>query len=146
MMMFGRELRVPLDNMVGLPPGYDYEQMNESAYAQQLISALQDAHLIVGERLGKHYRYQKKNYDKHVNPTEYRIGDPVWLRVYRKPKGQSRSLVPNWDGPFIVVERVSMVHWKIQRTHRGQQWVKHGDLLKLHIGPLTDAAEVVGKV
>ena len=45
-----------------------------------------------------------------------------------------------WDGPWIVITKISMVHYKIQRTPRGKFHIVHGDRLKGHYGVIVDAA------
>ena len=139
-MMLGRQVRLPIDALVGGPPEEEYEVLPASEYVAALTDAMRDIHAIVTEHMGLYYQYQKKYYDRDVKPQEFTIGQPVWLRVHLKPKGQSRSLVRNWDDTWIVMARVTMIHYKIQKTPYGAAKVVHSDKLKPFYGHIKDAA------
>jgi transposase InsO family protein len=80
MMMFGREVRLPLDAMLGRPPEEEYQKLPASEYAAGLIESLEEAHKAVAEAVDQAYRYQKKQYDRQVRSEEYKVGQAVWLR------------------------------------------------------------------
>ena len=58
--------------------------------------------------------------------------------MYPHLKGRSKSLIPPWDGTWIVVARLSAVHYKIQKTRRGYVQVVHGDRLKAYHAEVSD--------
>ena len=140
MMMFARELRLPIHSYLPLPPGLAPEPLPPSQYAADLQQAMRDAHDAIVQHLNARYKYQKQNYDRQVKPVEYKVGDAVWLRVYPKPLGQSRALLKYWDEAWIVIKRISAVHYKILKTPNGQPQIVHGDRIKAHPGPLACAA------
>ena len=59
-MMLGREVRLPMSAMIGLPPEADYNQKLATDYAADLSEAMQQAHSTVAEHMDASYSYQKK--------------------------------------------------------------------------------------
>ena len=140
MMMFARQLRLPLHSYLPLPPDLEPEPLPPSPYVAGLADALRQAHDAIVTHLGHRYRYQKKNYDKHVTPVDYQIGQAVWLRIYPRPLGRSRALLKYWDETWIVIDKISQVHYKIQKTPLGRSQIIHADRLKQHPGDIACAA------
>ena len=59
---------------------------------------------------------QKKNYDhRPVNQHRYNRGDPVWLYSPKKKKGVYSKLMCHFDGPFLVITRLSDDLYRIQK-------------------------------
>jgi len=140
MMMFGREVRLPLDALIPPPPEVEYETLPPAQYAAHLTEVLRDAHQVVTDHVGDVYRYQKKQYDRNVKPQDYQVGQAVWLRIYPKVLGQSRCLMRYWDETWVVMARVSLVHYRIRKTPTGKVHIVHGDRLKIHYGLILDPA------
>ena len=139
MMMFGREVRIPLDAMLGRPPEEEYQELPAGEYAAGLIESLQKAHQAVAEAVDQAYRYQKKQYDRHVRSEEYEVGQAVWLREYPYKPGKSKSLRRPYTGPWIVIARYSRATYKIQKTLGSQPRIVHSDRLKRFFGAVTAA-------
>ena len=72
---------------------------------------------------------QEKAYNNRMNYPMYTIGDPVFLKV--KVKGSSpKESFPKWEGPYVIVEKLSEVVYVIQRLRNGKQLVVNVDRLK----------------
>lgn len=56
---------------------------------------------------------QKRSYDHRINYTQYQKGCAVWLRVHTKKKGLSPKLMNYWDGPYLVMDVISDLTYKI---------------------------------
>ena len=140
MMMFARQIRLPIHSYLPLPPDLEPEPLPPSPYVAGLAEAMREAHDAIVSHLGHRYRYQKKNYDKHVTPVDYQVGQAVWLRVYPRPLGRSRALLKYWDETWIVIAKISQVHYKIQKTPQGRPQIIHADRLKSHPGDIACAA------
>jgi hypothetical protein len=140
MMMMGRECRLPLDTLLGLPPEVEYETQSPSEYVQNLTEGMKAAHDVVSDYVGEKYKYQKTNYDRQVKPQTFEVGQAVWIRIYPHKKGESKSLKLYWDETWIVVKCMSQVAYLIQKTPHGDCRVMHSDRMKPHFGPITDAA------
>ena len=136
-MMYGHELRLPIDAMVGPPPEAGHEPPASSDYVQHLGDALQDAHAVVRERLETHYRYEKKQYDRKIQFQQFAVGQAVWLRNFPKTTTQSKKLMKPYSGPHIVLARVNAVTYKIKLSQKVDR-VVHGDRLKLFYGVVSD--------
>ena len=128
-MMYGHELRLPIDALVGPPPEEEHEAVATSDYVQNLVEALQTAHETARTRLESHYRYEKKQYDRKVNEEKFTVGQAVWLRNYPKNTTKSKKLMKSYSGPHIVLSRVSAVTYKIKLSRQVDK-VVHGDRLK----------------
>ena len=137
-MMLGRQVRLPIDAMVGQPPEAEYQQARPSEYAQDLADALESIHRVVSKTVDAQYQYQKKAYDRHVKAEAYYEGQPVWLREYAKILGKSSALRHNYSGPWIITKALSSVNFRIKRTRKGKSVVVHSDRLKPYHGIVTD--------
>ena len=118
-MLLGREVRLPMSAMVGLPPEADYDQKLATDYAADLSEAMQQAHSTVAEHMDASYSYQKKQYDRNVKVQTLQVGQAVWLRVYLKVRGKSKSLMRPWDGPWVITTKLSEVNFRIRKTKKG---------------------------
>ena len=80
---------------------------------------------------------QKLAYDRKVSKHTYKVGDGVWLRSYAKPKGLSRELQLQWEGPCKIVGKISDLTYKIQRSRKADFKVIHLNRLKPYRGNLS---------
>jgi hypothetical protein len=136
-LMLGREIRLPIDAMVGPPPEEGHEVVVSSQYVQNLVESLHAAHEAVRARVDSHYRYEKIQYDKHVQSQKFCVGQAVWLRIFPKTTTKSKKLMRPYTGPHIVVARVNDVTYKIKLS-RNVDRVVHGDRLKPFYGVVSD--------
>ena len=110
-LVFGREVRLPIDVMFGLPPHYPTE-LNK--YAMGLRLRLDRAYRQVREYLGLQQIRQKVHYDKLCNGKPFKIGDMVWLHCPAVPRGKSPKLHCYWQGPYIIHKVLSDILYQIQ--------------------------------
>ena len=123
-LMFGREVRLPLDVMFGGPP----EPCEEpTGYAFQLRKRLKEAYELVRQKTQAEQKRQKDSYDRRVSGTKFKIGDRVWLHSPAVPKGQSPKFHLPWKGPFVIVKALSDVTYRIQleKPSLGQRRKRH---------------------
>ena len=136
-MMYGHELRLPIDALVGPPPEVGHEVTATSDYVQNLADSLQTAHACARDRLESHYRYEKKQYDRKIQEQHFAVGQAVWLRNFPKTTTKSRKLMKPYSGPHIVIAIVNAVTYKIKLS-RSVEKVVHGDRLKPFYGVVDD--------
>ena len=129
MMMFGREVSLPIDLQFSKQDGREWTD-----YAQQLRERMEETYQRAQERKGVELRRQKRNYDRKSDGKLYEAGQFVWLRNNARKKGVSPKLAPKWEGPYQVVSRLSDVTYRIQRSPRSKMRVVHFDRLKLYNG------------
>jgi transposase InsO family protein len=67
---------------------------------------------------------------KRVVFHNYEVGDLVWLKKMTRKKGCSRTLATRWEGPFVVVQKVSEVVYLVRRYHGRKRYTVHHDRMK----------------
>ena len=128
-LVFGREVRLPIDVMFGLPP--HYPPMESNKYAVDLRLRLDRAYRQVREYMGLQQRRQKVHYDKLCNGKPFKIGDMVWLHCPGVPRGKSPKLHCYWQGPYIIHKVLSDILYQIQhRNNKCKSMVVHFNRLK----------------
>ena len=126
LIMFGHEISIPLDLMVGRPNYLD-EDMCSVEYVEWLKQATSEAHKCAREQMGKSTARQKKYYDCKAKVRKYKPGDWVW-RWY-PPKGKLK-FGSGWTGPFLIIRVISDVLIQIQFSESSPVKVVHIDHLK----------------
>ena len=128
-LVFGREVRLPIDVMFGLPPHDPPTEINK--YAMGLRLRLDRAYRQVREYMGLQQRRQKVHYDKLCNGKPFKIGDVVWLHCPAVPRGKSPKLHCYWQGPYIIHKVLSDILYQIQhRNNKRKSMVVHFNRLK----------------
>ena len=87
--------------------------------AQKFLKDRQELFAEAQESLNKAARRMKKNADRGRRELEFRVGDMVilkltpqiWKRI--SAKTAHRGLIPRYDGPFKVLERIGEVAYKL---------------------------------
>jgi hypothetical protein len=88
-LVFGRELRLPCNLLVGVPP--DKEQPT-SDYVAELMDQLYDIQNYARQNLKLASDWMKTRYDKPANSAGYQEDDRVWLYRPTRTKGKSPNL------------------------------------------------------
>lgn len=127
-LMYGRQARMPLDIIYGLPPG---KVESHCQYASSLRHSLENAYQLARINTKGAARRQKEHFNLKVHGKPYVTGDFVWLCNPVIPKGTSRKLHSPWKGPYKVIKRISDIVYRIQDTQgRKKKQVVHFDRLK----------------
>jgi hypothetical protein len=114
MMMLGREIALPLDLMT--EPPEDEKELRD--YAEDLRERMRIAHDRARKKLQVEGMRRKKHYDGRATGSEVKEGDFVWLHNPAKKVGLSPKLMCRWEGPYLVIKRLSSVVFRIQRGPR----------------------------
>ena len=96
--MLGRELRLPVDLLLGRP--VQEETDLATPYAEILQQTMHDfarSNVKLSSDRAKMY------YDTKSSDNTYKAGDPIWLYDPKKKKGVSSKLSRNWEGSYTVV-------------------------------------------
>ena len=131
LMMLGREVSIPVDLATGWP---EASVDTNTDFAEELRRNLQSAHERARECLGKSARRQKRNYDRRATESGLREGEFVWLYNPAKKRHMSPKLQLRWEGPWLIVKRLSDVTFRIQLRRNGKCKVVHSDRLKAYQG------------
>ena len=132
-MILGSEALLPLDLVIGQaqPTG-----KSTTEYTAKLSEQMERTHQFARKHLKLSSDHQKRNYDHcPVNQHQYNRGDAVWLYSPQKKKGICTKLVWHFDGPYLVVKRMSDVLYRIHKGSKTKPKVVHHDRLKAYRGP-----------
>ena len=112
----GRDLRLPLDLLRGRPPDsqknefFSYEHFNRN-----LQLKLERIHSEARKRMVEQSSRAKARYDCKARRALFQEGQKVWLFNPRREKGKAPKLQSNWEGPYVVVKKLSEVVFCIQK-------------------------------
>ena len=125
LMMLGREVMLPIDLMIG---GLEQKYDSAAEYVVKLKTILKQVHTLARDTLESSQMRQKRDYDLKLKTQSYEAGDLVYKLDSAKKVGQSPKLQKVWKGPYLVVEVVSPVLFRI--ADRKKTYVLHHDRLK----------------
>ena len=132
MMMFGRELTLPVDMTLGRPIRDDKLCAIEHAY--HLEQKLLDIYEFARKLLDISSESMKRKYDIKTYKIPYKVGDAVWYYNPKRKVGFNPKLQKPWKGPMIVVEQLNDVLFRIQLSLKAKPIVVHHDKLKPYLG------------
>ena len=146
LMLFGREIEMPVDIMYGLPARQEARFRCRSEYVRWLRHAMQKAHEMARMNLKKAADRQKRNYNANVQAFKQEMGEYCFRYI---PPGGSTKMVKCWHGPYKVLQKVSDFNFLIQLSPKSRPVRVHIDNLKPHQGrtppiwnkPITQPAE-----
>jgi len=131
LMMFGEELPLPIDLMVGAPPRHENYHRCRVEYVEWLRQTISRAHEFARDHLGVAANRQKSYYDHRSRPAEYAVGSFVW---YWYPPKANRKLGKGWTGPYRVMARPTEIHCLLQLVPGVDPKRVHINQLKPHLG------------
>ena len=76
----------------------------------------------------------KKTCDHKIHQKLHNPGDPVWYYRYQRKVGLNPKLQRPWHGPFVVIERLNGVMYRIKLSPKSKPKVVHHDKLKPYVG------------
>ena len=125
-LMFGREIYMPIDVMIGAPPDSPSSQLD---YVSDLQTRLTQAYDLARLHLRESAARQKKYYNFKAHGRTFQVGDSVWFANKLRRKGISPKLQPKWRGPCLIVKKFNDCLVHIQLSCKKSMTV-HTDLLK----------------
>jgi len=131
LLMFGRQINLPIDLVLGNPN--DEVPKDRTEFVIDIEEKLSVVHELARKRLQFASDTQKRRYDHKAHEHAYKEGDKVWLHNPQVKQGLSRKLTCEWNGPFLIVDKINDVVYRIQRNARSKCKVVHHDRLKLYL-------------
>ncbi|KAK2887926.1 hypothetical protein Q8A73_019374 [Channa argus] len=128
-LMFGRELRKPVDLVFGQPPEPEITGGPELDYLRRLKERLSVVHQLARESQGDAGARQKRAYDGRCHGHPFSVGDNVWVYCPVRKRGLSPKLTSHWQGPGEILDRISEVVYRVRMPGRGRRVVLHRDRL-----------------
>uniref|UniRef100_A0A3P9ICG4 Integrase catalytic domain-containing protein n=1 Tax=Oryzias latipes TaxID=8090 RepID=A0A3P9ICG4_ORYLA len=129
LLMFGRELRTPVDLVFGAAPEPEITGGLELDYVRQLKDRLGEVHRLAVEAQREAGVKQKRVYDTRAHGPVFGQGDRVWVYCPVRKRGLSPKLMSHWQGPGEILEQISEVVYRVRLPGRGRRVVLHKDRL-----------------
>ncbi len=123
-------MKMPVDlidgstNSIGQLHNYDCY----CSYVEELRNLMVDAYFRTRKCLGDAATTQKMFYDRDTAPRHFKKGD--WVMYWHKPNAM-QTLSIDWTVPDVVIEKVSVVDYRIHLTLTGPSKLVHVDQLFL---------------
>ncbi|CAF2983729.1 unnamed protein product [Rotaria sp. Silwood2] len=125
-MMFGRDLKLPMDLIIGEPtqgpPPTSIDPIQINEYRKNLIHNLRSTYNFVREHSEVEKIIQKRQYDQHISQRQFNVGDLVWIATITPQIGEvplSRKFQPNYQGPCRLVEQLGPSTFIVRRISDG---------------------------
>ena len=128
-LVYGRQVRTPLDVLHQGWVELDFEELNTSEWADWLVDRLECWHEVMRERNIEASKKRKKSFDRKAVERVFNVGDRVLCRI----PGMCHKLQESWHGPYPVVEVLNRVDYRIEFV-KGNRKVLHVNNLKLFHG------------
>lgn len=132
MMIFGRELRLPMDLYIGEIPS---EPSPSNEYVASLTSRLRKVHKLVRENIRSSSRRMKTRYNLSAKANPFKEGDLVWLYYPKRRKGRCPKLQRNWEGPYTIVGLIGDVNYRIRKGNSTKVHIIHRNRLAPYFPP-----------
>jgi hypothetical protein len=131
-MMFGHEINLPVDLVLGRP---FQEKVNENApiYVRDLENIVDKVHAFARSHMNMSSDVMKKTYDHKIHKKLHNSGDPVWYYQYQRKVGLNPKLLRPWHGPFVIIERLNDVMYRIKLSSKSKPKIVHYDKLKHYV-------------
>ena len=120
-LMFGREVRVPLD-LAYCDPEIWRENPRYCDFVETRLEKMRDSFEHAREQLGVSATRSKSHYDMKVRPVEYKPGEWVWYFNPRRYVGKSPKWQSMFTGPYLIVHRLGEVNFVIQSSQRSTKY------------------------
>ena len=135
-MIFGREINLPVDLVFGQPMNQDkvFKSGDALEYVHELEIGLVKVHEFARKNMNLSSETMKKNYDCKIHHKLYNPGDPVWYYQYQRKIGLNPKLQRPWHGPYVVIDKLNDVLYRIKLGPRCKPKVVHHDKLKPYVG------------
>jgi hypothetical protein len=135
-MVFGREVTLPLQAVIGQPmeSHYESDQSNYDDYLHNLKKILKEIHGIARNNLKQAAVYQKRHYDLKAKKRLFKKGQPVWTYEPARKAGICNKLTSPWKGPFIIEKQIDDVTYRVKKSARQPSGIYHVDRLVLYQG------------
>jgi len=131
-LFLGREIRMPIDLLMGLPPEETFKTTDE--YLERLHHNASEAYQLARKHLRVSAERRKRNYDIKTRPEEFSVGDWVYYHYPRRYLSKSLKWQKAYTGPYLVIRKIEPVNYVLQKSVKSKPFVVHVDKLKKCLG------------
>jgi len=152
-LFLGRETRMPLDLIMGLPADECRRGQTTDEYVQNIQTQMEVCYETARKHLRAAAERRKATYDINVKKTDLSVGDWVWYHYPRRYKNRSQKWQKHYTGPYLIIRMIEPVNCVLQKSQRTKPFVVHVDKIKkcygntpvswLHEAPQTDETTYV---
>ena len=125
-LVYGRQVRTPLDILHQGWVEADFQQLNTSEWADWLVDRLECWHEVVRKRNVDAGKKRKELFDRKAVERVFEVGNKVLCRI----PGMTHKLQESWHGPYTIVEVLSRVDYRVE-FRKGNRKVLHINNMKL---------------
>jgi transposase InsO family protein len=136
-LFMGRENRMPLDLVMGLPTNEANPAEDTNEYIAKLKEHADKAYEYARKHLQVAAERRKTDYDIRVKEQKFCVGDWVWYYYPRRFKGKSPKWQKHYNGPYLVVKVIEPSNYVLQRSSGANPFVVHADKLKRYYSSTT---------
>ena len=129
----GRDIRLPIDLMMERPPD-DEVSPTSTDFAKDIRYRMRLAHAHARDNLKQSSEMMKIRTDARASTELFDRGQQAWFYNPKRKRRLSPKLASHWEGPYTVIDRLSDVTYRIQRTGGGPMKVVHYNRLWKHKG------------
>ena len=109
-LVLGRQMRTPLDIVHQGWVESEFQELDVQEWAEWLRDRLEVMHDVQRDRAKKAGLDRKKSFDKKTVNRVLEKGDKVLCRL----PGMASKLKESWHGPYLVVDKLNRVDYKIE--------------------------------
>ena len=128
-LLYGREAVLPLDTLLLQPPPAPVSASDYKTLVIERIADLQKRGLL---QIQKAQQAMEGRFPPMSTVPRYAVGQKVWVLHPHVPRGLSRKLNKPWKGPFIVLEKLSDLNYKVQPLGGKATRIVHINKLKIY--------------
>jgi hypothetical protein len=133
-LMLGREVRTPAE-LVHTSLSTTGEVVDSyGSFVDNLRERMQKAHLVAREHLQTANKRQKDSYDVKTKLTRYEPGEAVWYLSEARKQGVCPKLQATYEGPYVIIDKLNSLDYKLMKEPKGRQIVVHHNKLKPYKG------------
>jgi hypothetical protein len=136
-LFLGRDMRMPLDLVMGLTTEVDPNILTVDDYVAQTKERADRCYDIARKHLRAAAERRKASYDMKLKSTEFKVGDWVWYWYPRRYQRKSAKWQRSYTGPYMIVRVIEPVNYVLQKSARFKPFVVHADKLKKYFGEAT---------
>ena len=129
--MFGRSPTLPVDVILGRTQQEQCTQLPQ--YVRKLQQSVKAAFAEIHQKLISAHQHQKQFADAHsksrYEETQFQVGDIVWLYTCCQ-EWIELQVLSFWRGPYTVIDRISMVNYRVQLIGSTKCLIVHSNRLK----------------
>ncbi|MCP4492355.1 MAG: DDE-type integrase/transposase/recombinase [Gammaproteobacteria bacterium] len=100
-LLFGNDPRLPIDSVL-TPPFRHSPSVHD--YPTKMARMMKQTWSEANERIQAAQQQQKLHYDKKVTPTDFKLGQRVWLQNERTRPGEIPKFRPKFIGNYRIID------------------------------------------